>query len=335
MNAPQKFPFARQGAGHAPARRPGSIRRTTSIDSHWPDGYGQPWVMTGRARDLLTPGDGTAPIELAAGSFRIKTSPLREILEIAVTPDHPRVMDMVGVRAGGASRDALAHRLGDLRGTPLYQLLDDFAGASLVAGWIWSQWRENWPDVELVAAGNSMADHRRRMTNICTGFAEGASSLTGDGAPAHGQQSHTEVLPLENPDDPAGWHEMTHQTGPEKRRARRIDLWRDGDLIKLDIGFQDSGSNPRGTRTAIHEYRVHAEVDPADNRLVSLQVLPLILPFSECPGAAIKATRLIGQDLAAFRSAVLDTLPATMGCTHLNDVLRALADVPALARLLA
>jgi hypothetical protein len=33
-----------------------------------------------------------------------------------------------------------------------------------------------------------------------------------------------------------------------------------------------------------------------------------------------------------FRDSVLEVLPGTMGCTHLNDVLRALADVPALAR---
>jgi hypothetical protein len=31
---------------------------------------------------------------------------------------------------------------------------------------------------------------------------------------------------------------------------------------------------------------------------------------------------------------VLETLPSTLGCTHLNDVLRALADVPELAGLL-
>ena len=74
MNSPQQFPFAQQSAGPAPLRRPGSIRRTTSIDSDWPDGLGQPWVMTGRARDLLTPLTGDA-VELAAGEFRILASP--------------------------------------------------------------------------------------------------------------------------------------------------------------------------------------------------------------------------------------------------------------------
>jgi hypothetical protein len=118
------------------------------------------------------------------------------------------------------------------------------------------------------------------------------------------------------------------------RRARRIDLSRDGDLLRVDVGFQDSGSNPRGTRTAIHEYRVHAEIDPATMTLVSLQALPLILPFRECPGASVKVGRLVGHEVAGLRDDVLATLPGTLGCTHLNDVLRALADVPTLARAL-
>ena len=40
---------------------------------------------------------------------------------------------------------------------------------------------------------------------------------------------------------------------------------------------------------------------------------------------------MIGQHVGEFRQAVLDTLAGTLGCTHLNDVLRALTDVPALA----
>jgi Protein of unknown function (DUF2889) len=334
LNAPQQFALARQGAGHAPPRRPGSIRRTTSIDSHWPDGQGQPWIMTGTARDILTPPEGGAPSELARGTFRITASAKREVLEIAITPDHPRAQDMVGVRAGGASRDALAATLGELRGTPTYQLLDDYAGASLVAGWIWSQWSADWMGQRFKDGGKGLVEHRQRMTNICTGFAEGASSLDPASIESTSHTSHNEVPSLENPDDPDGWHAMPAQQGPQKRRARRIDLWHQDGLIRFDVGFQDSGSNPHGTRSAIHEYRIHGEVDPATNRLVAMQALPLILPFRECPGAAIKATRMIGQDVSTFRSAVLEALPSTLGCTHLNDVLRALADVPALARLL-
>ena len=333
MNQPPQFPFARQSAGHAPLRRPGSIRRTTSIDSEWPDGYGEPWEMVGRARDLLTPLEGD-PVELAAGGYHIVASPLREILEIELSPAHPRAQELVGVRAGGASRRAIAEALGDLRGTPTFQVLDDFAGASLVAGWIWSQWRGDWASGPQRGAQQSTAGRKGAMLDICTGFAAGGSAFKADGTPDNVNQSFTEVGPLEHPDDAAGWHPMPHQEGPRKRRARRIDLWLQNDLIMVDAGFQDSGSNPAGGRTAIHEYRLYAEIDPATSRLVALQALPLILPYRECPGASVKATRLIGSDVREFRDSVVEVLPSTLGCTHLNDVLRALSDVPELARLL-
>lgn len=332
MNAPQQFPFARQSAGPAPLRKPGSIRRTTSIDSDWPDGFGEPWIMEGRARDLLTPADGE-PVILATGSFRIKTSPMREIQRIDTSPGHSRLGEMVGVRAGGASREALADTLGDIRGTPTFQLLDDFAGASLVAGWIWSRWTEDWHARMASNRLRSTAGNKGRMVNICTGFTEGASSLSEDGSVDHSDQSATEVGPLANPDDPTGWHEMPVQEGrPQARRSRRIDIWRAEGMLKVDAAFQDSGPNPSGSRTAIHEYRVYAEIDETNWTLVSLQALPLILPFRECPGASMKASRMVGQPVAAFRQAVLDTLTSTLGCTHLNDVLRAFADIPALAR---
>jgi len=335
MSRPQEFPFARQSAGHAPLRRPGSIRRTTSIDSDWPEGYGKPWEMIGRARDLLTPLDaGVPPTVLDEAQFRIMASPVREILSIETVPEHPRVQELVGVRAGGASRVALGEKLGDLRGRPLFQLLDDFAGASLVAGWIWSRWTDDWLARASRSGVPSTAGRGGNLVNICTGFAEGASSLRPDGRPDNLDQSSAEVGPLEHPDDAAGWHAMPHQEGPQIRRARRIDLWREDGLIKVDAGFQDSGSNPNGGRTAIHEYRVFAEIEGDSGRLEALQALPLILPFRECPGASVKATRMIGKPVGDFRAAVLETLPSTLGCTHLNDVLRALADVPRLADLL-
>src|SRR3546814_3473288 len=101
---------------------------------------------------------------------------------------------------------------------------------------------------------------------------------------------------------------------PLARRARRIDIWRAEGVLKVDAAFQDSGPNPQGTRTAIHEYRVYAEIDEADATLLSLQALPLILPFRECPGASMKAARMVGQTVGEFRQAVLDTVAGTIGC---------------------
>src|SRR5581483_11984288 len=41
-----------------PRRRPGSVRRTATIDMGWPGGTGGPLELVGRARDLLTRAGG-------------------------------------------------------------------------------------------------------------------------------------------------------------------------------------------------------------------------------------------------------------------------------------
>jgi hypothetical protein len=335
VSTPPQFPLARQGAGHVPLRRAGSVRRTTSIDSRWPEGWGQNSEMLGRGRDLLSPADGSPPVVIASGGFTITASLRREILAIWTDPRHPNDQALVGVRAGGASREALFDAMGDACGGPLFQLIDDFAGASLVAGWIWSHWDPDWGNRIRQQAFSLAAGRKGPSVNICAGFAEGSSALDAENRPAITQQRRTDVPPLENPDDPAGWHEaIAPAGGPHMRRARRFDLWRDGESIRVDAGFQDSGNTPDGGRVAIHEYRVHAVIDAETMVVRSLQALPLILPFAECPAASINASRMVGHRIGDFRQRVIETLPGTQGCTHLNDVLRALADVPELARYL-
>lgn len=329
-NAPAQYPWARESAGVAPVRRPGSVRRTTSIDTTWHDGVASNKDMCGAARDLLTPAEGGMPAVLDEAHFHILASPIREILAIETGPDHPRLQEMVGVRAGGASRIALSARLGDVRGGCLYQLLDDFAGASLVAGWIWSQWTDDWVRQTTTSGQRSTAGKGGVMTDICSGFAAGSSALAEGGRPDHASQSSTIVGPLVNPDDPLGWHDMPDQQGHAQRRARRIDVWLDDGRIEVEAGFQDSGPNPLGSRTAVHEYAVRMTV-AGDGTIAALTATPLVLPYRECPGAAGNVDRLIGTSVETLRDSVMETLPGPLGCTHLNDVLRALADVPVLA----
>lgn len=287
--------------------------------------------MEGRARDILVPADGTPPIVLDESQYRLRVSPRREIIELSTQPVDARTQELIGVRAGGESRRQIASVLGDRIGSPLYQILDDFAGASLVARWIWSQWHEDWINFTKQQEHKS---HGRNgdMMDICTGFAAGSSAHDQSGIASQSFREPARVGPLENPEDPQGWHDMPEQSGPAMRRARRIDVWKQDDVLMVDAAFQDSGTAPDGDRRGVHEYRVYAEIDPATHVLLSMQVIPHILPFQECPGASMKAARMVGKNVADFRDSVLDTLPSTLGCTHLNDVLRALADVPVLAR---
>jgi hypothetical protein len=329
MNAPPQFPLAREPAGPAPLRRPGSVRRTSTIDTSWPEGYGHPMRMEGHARDIWTPPDGGAPVVMAEDRYVITASARREILAIETSPERPEAKELVGIRAGGESRAALSRIMAAerLAGTPLYLILDDYAGASLVAGWVWSHWTDNWHRRMQESGVQSTAGRRANMEGVCTGFAPGSSALNDPGDGGVREQSSTRVPPLLNPEDLDGWHDLAIQPSVGMRRARRIDVWLDPHGLAIDVGFQDSGTAPDGgDRIAIHEYHVTARAE--GGRLVELNVDPRILPFRECPGAAARARAMIETPLVDLRGRVLETLSGIEGCTHLNDVLRSMAEVP-------
>lgn len=319
-------------AGHSPLRRAGSVRRTSTLDTAWPQGYGQPMHMVGRARDVWTGAPGAAPVIIAQDSLEITASPLREILALHARPARPELERFVGARGGGHSRALLGDILSDDSqiGTPLYLLLDDFAGASLVAGWAWSRWTDDWAARARSSGASSTAGRRGNMAGVCAGFRPGSSALRPDGTSDPTIQSATPVPSLLHPDDLAGWHELPDQLGVGMRRARRIDVWREAEAIHIDAAFQDSATSPNGGRIAVHEYIVSAVADAKGLVLRTLRVDPRILPYRECPDASPNAQRLIGSPLKEMRLRVLRALPGTLGCTHLNDVLRSLADVPRL-----
>jgi hypothetical protein len=217
-----------------------------------------------------------------------------------------------------------------IKGSPLYLILDDFAGASLVAGWVWSRWVDDWGAMAEKSGLKSTAGRGGNMEGVCTGFSPGSSALLGERGSRMKDQNCITVPPLVNPDDPEGWHSLATQEGIGMRRARRIDVWREGGELAIDVGFQDSGTQPDSPdRIAIHEYHVTAKTDLG--RLAELKVDPRILPFQECPGAVIHTQRMLNAPLADLRAEVLATLPGILGCTHLNDVLRSMAEVPAMA----
>ena len=55
------------------------------------------------------------------------------------------------------------------------------------------------------------------------------------------------------------------------------------------------------------------------------------LPWTECPQALGSAARLVGAPASDLRAVVRRDFVGTSTCTHLNDTLRSLADLPALA----
>jgi Protein of unknown function (DUF2889) len=323
----------RDSAGAAPPRRPGSIRRTSSIDTTWPDGRAGTMRMIGRARDAITLADGGLKV-CAEDLFRARLQWDRTIVEIEAEPNRPNIHRLVGARGGGYLRKALDELLPEERrnATPLHLILDDVSGASLVAGWAWSRWTSDWLARSTSEDSAPTRPVMRNMEGVCTGFRPGSSALAADGTSSR-QQNHADVIDLRNPADPEGWHEFTLQSGAVgMRRARRIDVWLSDGLIQVDSAFQDSATNPEGGRTAVHEYRLTATADPISLKLLSVEAEPRVLPFAECPAATLNVGRMVGAPLNVLREKVLEDLRGTAGCTHLNDALRALAEVPSLAR---
>lgn len=312
----------------APPRAPGSVRRTSTIDMRWPDGIGTDMALLGRARDLLTPIDGSPARVLAEDVINARVAPDRSILEISSTPARAGVSDLVGARGGGRLRGLIAEVMPDelALGTPLYLLLDDLAGATLVGGFAFSQWPELRPADWVNGRGDRVA--KRRMEGICAGFTPGATALS----PDNGTRFIHDIKPVEpvlNAADPIGWHELVDVSEVSMRRSRRIDVTV-GEVIEITSFFQDSATVPAGGRIAVHEYEVNATAS-LDGVLLSVQADPRVLPFVECPLAAMNVEQVVGVPLRELRLTVLQRLKGTVGCTHLNDVLRALAEVPVLA----
>ena len=320
--------------GAAPVRKLNSVRRTLTIDTVFPEGMDGVQHMSGVCRDLVTGGDLTEVQVPSLDQISITASRDRVILSADAGPERADEMkSLIGLRAGGQLRGANAQINPDMKtgGSAFHLLLDDLAVATLVAGWVWIEWDGS--DVP----GYGLVDHKTRskfvMENACHGFKTGSSSLTPEGFPRDDNQFHRRVPSIVHPDDPLGWHAFTEPSVLSSRRARWVDVWRqDERRIAVHAGFQDSGLLPDGTRGAVHEYLVDVIADAETLEIIDISAEPRILPYLECPAVAARVEALKGKRIPDLRTDVVRAFKGTNGCTHLNDVLRGLADVSVLVK---
>ena len=101
--------------------------------------------------------------------------------------------------------------------------------------------------------------------------------------------------------------------------------------MRASSWFRDSHTAGDGRTTVIHEYDVELTVTPGLWQVTSCVATARVLPWVECPAAVGSAGRLVGQSLTDLRAHVRSKFTGTSTCTHLNDQLRSLADVPRLA----
>jgi hypothetical protein len=295
----------------------------------WPDGLAGQMRLHGRARDLKTGRDGTAVV-LGEDSMHAGLSPMRSIEAIEVHPVRPSIGGLVGAAAGRGLRAAIDAAVPDdrRRHTPLALLLDDIAGASVISGFAWSRHggvKRDWPP-----PADSSAP-RRPMIGVCSGFRPGSSALEANGAISESARRPAVPVPsLVDPADPAGWHDLDPLAGVAMRRARRMDVWREGPTYRIDAHFRDCCTDDALGVIGVHEYSLAATIDAERLVVTALAATPRVLPFAECPAAAANVDRLLGQPLPGLRGRVVEVLNGIDCCTHLNDALRALADISAL-----
>src|SRR5271156_2228983 len=104
----------------------------------WPGGLGTELHLKGRARDLHTPVTGE-PVVVRSAELYAVTGRERDIQAIDADPAPEGLQSLVGCRAGGNLRRAIAEELQSEaeQGTPLHLLLDDMAGSTLIAGFVY------------------------------------------------------------------------------------------------------------------------------------------------------------------------------------------------------
>ena len=294
---------------------------------------------------MRTNPDGTTDV-VGEAWLRATVSPQLGLLSITTSPDVPALQQLLGGSVGSGFRSRVNEVLSEA-GTPgcedgslLYLLLDDLPGATLVSGYVLL--RGGHLDDPPVDADPVQPLPKRpgpeigRKGDLCAGWAQDATMMV------HIRSTGLIPVPvgppapvLEREGDPFSWHAMTDLPPLSIRRRRRLDLIAPeapGEGHRIDLHFRDSHVGEDGVETVLHEYTVTGAADTGSGRVVSVAARAQVLPWLECPGAVASAERLAGMELTELRPTIRNEFVGRSTCTHLNDSLRSLADIGALAR---
>jgi hypothetical protein len=331
-----------------PDPAPGTIRRTLSLEVS-PDGdWSAGLRVTASGRDLLVTDGGSRVLGATRMSVTIdaasRVTDIESELPAAVTDPLIGATAVSGFRAKLAGLDELdpsSLESAVLDELPTIRLISGYGrmieligltGADGVAGAADSAEAVGGPGTTALASHH---DRRSPPVGICAGWAPGATADTRirAGVPV---VTGTPLAPALASMTPY-FHAEPDPRPRSMRRRRILDVTAQGSGYEVFEYFRDSHFDAGSREGALHEYEVHARVasgerDPAgEYPLERVDVVPHALPFGECPLAAPNAADLTGAPLREITRTVKERLAGPRGCTHLNDTLRFLRYVPALA----
>jgi hypothetical protein len=303
-----------------PDPAPGTVRRTVSLEVTPEPAWTTGLRVTATARDLLVSQNGD-PRVLGAQGLTVTLDARSRITGIAGDLPAAVAGGVLGASAVSGFRAKLTALAGLEPSSLASALLDDLPAVRLISGYALIM---EMPEVAPLPGGRSP------MVGICAGWAPGATAdrrvragtavLTGS-PPASALTSMTPYFHAEPAPRPSSM-----------RRRRILDVAGRAGEYEIFEYFRDSHFDPALREGSLHEYVVRAEVSGEERlTLTRIDVEPHALPFPECPLAAPNAQDLTGVSLHEITGTVRARLSGTRGCTHLNDVLRFLRYVPALA----
>lgn len=268
--------------------------------------------LRGAAKDEVTDAGGNSRI-VAEATLEADLGPDRILRSLKTTPAVPGGLEGRPVAAGfRAEVDRVLVDEADQQ-TPLYLLVDDLPVASLIAGYA---------DLYLGPirpAGGLKAD-------ICSGWSSEGRMLR---TLAETGQLPVPIGPLVPPLDTDG--EMPGLAPGMMRRQRVVDVTA-GEELLVRAMFRDTHVDEDGVGRVLHEYEVEAGVERRTSVFIRCDAVPRVLPWPECPSAAASAAQIVGSPVAEVRQFVRSNLRGIGTCTHLNDLLRSLADVGPLVK---
>jgi|SRR5579875_101555 hypothetical protein len=321
-----------------PDLAPGTVRRTLSLEISPDPDWNAGLRITASARDLLAGPRGGVVLRTACLIVTLDTASritgIESGLPAAVTGP------LIGAAAVSGFRARLA-ALDELDPSSLESaVLDELPTVRLISGYarMIELIELTGADGVVEAAGaarepetavlRSPRMRRSPMVGVCAGWAPGATadSRVRDGVPV---MQGTPLAPALASMTPY-FHAEPDPRPRSMRRRRILDVTaREGGYEVFEY-YRDSHFDAGLREGALHEYEVHAQVDEGYT-IKDIAVVPHALPFDECPLASPNAADLAGTPLREVTRTVRERLTGTRSCTHLNDTLRFLRCVPALA----